>query len=414
MEDSQIKIHKANRLRINSYSLLSYIYFFFNAVGLPQGLLITNLLTPVFYVWLWKHKQKFILSGLFLFLIPYDIIHLYHGVEWISFIKSNLLFVSTYIFVLTFVYFINHYQNLGRLFKKILIANFIFTLIAVVVYFTPYRELLWYVRKFTASVDSLPRLALLTYEASYYSLMFVPVVFYYVLKVSFGQNRTNGFIILMMVFIPLLLSLSVGVLAASFIAFCSLLIIHHQSLLRNKKIMYSLIIGALTGIVTVIALGIFFPDNPIFVRMANIISGADTSANGRTIDSYTMAFRIAKLKSLFFGTGLGQIKILAPEMVRIYYNYWGELEVVRIPNTVAETMAIFGFSGLIIRFFIIFYLFFKTRVLNNYYRTVLFVFIFLYQFTGSYIMNIVEYVIWALAFSNVFQQFDVNKKGIVV
>jgi hypothetical protein len=37
----------------------------------------------------------------------------------------------------------------------------------------------------------------------------------------------------------------------------------------------------------------------------------------------------------------------------------------------------------------------------------LFIFIFVYQFTGSFITNLAEYVIWILAFTNAFPQFDV-------
>jgi hypothetical protein len=94
------------------------------------------------------------------------------------------------------------------------------------------------------------------------------------------------------------------------------------------------------------------------------------------------------------------------DVVQKYYEYWGDLTTVRIPNTMAETLAVFGIFGLMFRFFLEFYLFLKTRVLSNYYRTALFLFIFIYQFTGSYITNIVEYVIWAIAFSNNFKQFD--------
>jgi hypothetical protein len=124
-----------------------------------------------------------------------------------------------------------------------------------------------------------------------------------------------------------------------------------------------------------------------------------------------MAYRIAAERSLVFGSGLGQIKELAPEIVQKYYNYWGELDVVRIPNAMAETLAIFGYAGVFLRIAISFYFFVHTRVLNNYYRTALFIFIFIYQFTGSYLTNMVEYVIWALAFSGKFEMFD-KKKGL--
>jgi len=414
LKAEQEHIKSLNKIKVKPYSWLSYLYFFFNAVGLPHGLLFTNFLTPIFYIWLWKHHQRFILIGLFLILIPYDIIHLILGVEMKSFLISNLLFISTYIFVFAFVYFINHFKHLERIFKQILIANFAFTLLAVIVYFTPYRETLWYINKFTESVNHFSRLALLTYEAAYYSLLFVPIAFYYLLKVAFGQNKTNSFYILAMVIIPLLLSLSIGVIASSFFAFLILFIINRNQILRNRNIIYVLLFGSVICLITLILLGLFYSENPVFIRITNILSGADTSANGRTVDSFTMAFRIANLKSLVFGSGLGQIKVLAPEMVQIYYNYWGKLDVVRIPNSLAETLAIFGLSGLAIRFFIIFYLFFKTKVLNNYYRTSLFIFIFIYQFTGSYITSIAEYVVWTLAFSNVFKQFDVKRREYIL
>ncbi|MGZ5135232.1 MAG: hypothetical protein ACXWCG_08785, partial [Flavitalea sp.] len=51
--------------------------------------------------------------------------------------------------------------------------------------------------------------------------------------------------------------------------------------------------------------------------------------------------------------------------------------------------------------------FFKTKVWSNYYRLSLFLFIFIYQFTGSYLTNIAEYVIWILAFHpGLFTEFD--------
>lgn len=38
----------------------------------------------------------------------------------------------------------------------------------------------------------------------------------------------------------------------------------------------------------------------------------------------------------------------------------------------------------------------------------LFIFMFIYQFVGSFATNLAEYVIWILAFTNVFRQFDVK------
>jgi hypothetical protein len=48
-------------------------------------------------------------------------------------------------------------------------------------------------------------------------------------------------------------------------------------------------------------------------------------------------------------------------------------------------------------------------VWRNYYRLLLFTFIFIYQFTGSFITNVAEYVIWIMAFTPVFREFDKGK-----
>ena len=141
-------------LKMNKYAWLAYIYFFFNSVGLPFGVLYMNLLTPFFYFRILLKKKKEILHPLLFFLIPFDIIHFMNGVTWKNFILSNLLFISTYIFVYAFYIFINSYQHTGKLFKRILIVNFIFTMIALFVFFTPYRESMWYINKFTNIIFS--------------------------------------------------------------------------------------------------------------------------------------------------------------------------------------------------------------------------------------------------------------------
>ncbi len=397
------------RLKANPYSLLAHLYFFFNKAGLPFGLLYMHLLSPLFYFWLLHKKKKTILLPFLLVVVPFGIIHLLLGVDLKSFIISNILFTGSYVFTVAFYYFINHYEHLGKIFRQLLISNFIFTLIALAFFYTPYREVFWYVRKFTKSVDSLPRLAMLTYEASYYSLLFVPIAFYYLLKVFFKQNKMNTLLILALVLIPLLLSLSLGVILASLLTLLLFYCIHYEKVFMHKRFFNNLLLLSLLVVGVGLVLWIFFPSNPIVIRLQNILAGNDTSTNGRTSDSFFIAYCIAKEKSLWFGVGLGQIKILAPEFVHKYLRYWGELDVIRIPNAMGETLAMFGIVGVVLRFLIIFYFFFKTKVLSNYYRTFLFIFIFIYQFTGSFITNIAEYVIWALAFSNVFPQFNIHK-----
>lgn len=399
----------SRKARISKYSLLSYLYFFFNCAGLPGGLLYTNLITPVLYIWIIYKKKQPILYHFFLVLIPYDIIHLLWGVKLKSFIVSNLLLLSTYIFVVCCVYFFKHYQRIGHIFKNILLLNFVFTLIALVVYFTPFREIMWYKNKFTHSVDDFYRLAMFTFEASYYALLFAPVSIYFLLKLFFRQYTGNSLPLLLMCVLPLVLSLSLGVIGAMLFAFAMMILVNWEKVFYKRSFLTVVVAGVSSLVFLVLVLFVFFPENPVYIRLHNIYYGIDTSTRGRTTESFGLAWKVAAERSIWFGSGLGQIKELAHDIVKRYYDYWGDLEVVRIPNAVGETMAIFGITGIVLRFASIVYLFFKTKVLTNYYRTCIFFFVFIYQFTGSYITNIVEYVLWCIAFSGVFNQFD--RKG---
>jgi len=124
-------------------------------------------------------------------------------------------------------------------------------------------------------------------------------------------------------------------------------------------------------------------------------------------DAFILANKLLEKKNEFWGIGIGQIKIIGEATIRNYYLYYTDFRVA-IPNAVAETMAIFGWVGVSLRFLIEISLFFYTRVWTNYYRLLLFLFIFIYQFTGSFVTNVAEYVIWILAFTRTFQQFDIK------
>ena len=65
-----------------------------------------------------------------------------------------------------------------------------------------------------------------------------------------------------------------------------------------------------------------------------------------------------------------------------------------IPNAVGDTLAAFGIFGIALRLVLQIVFFFQNQgAYSNYYRLALFLFIFIYQFTGSFITNIAEYVI---------------------
>lgn len=348
------------------------------------------------------------------FLLVYDLVHLLVGVDLKSFIFSNALFILTYFSVVGFHYFINHYNGLGRIFKEIVILNALLVLIAIPFFFFPkdYQEWFWYINKLTKGVTNFPRLALFTYEASYYSLLLVPVLYYYICKYLFGSFSSNKWVFLLLISVPMLLSFSFGVIGVTAIAAVLLCIYFRKRLFRYRRafFIFASVIGIL--LVSLFVVFYFFPHNFLVIRIQNILAGTDTSTKGRTTESFTMAWRIASEKNIWFGAGLGQIKIVNLELVRKYYNYWGILPRYDIPNAIGETLAIFGVIGVALRIFLEIWLFIKTKVYTNYYRLALFLFIFIYQFTGSFITNIAEYVIWILAFSPVFIQYTISKRGL--
>jgi hypothetical protein len=209
-----------------------------------------------------------------------------------------------------------------------------------------------------------------------------------------------------MLFVPYVLSFSIGVISAALLAGIITWFVYFGRLTQKRRILNAIVYtGAVFGS-SMVVLVLFFRHNPVFSRIGNIFSGRDTSGKGRTIDAFILANKILDTGNEFWGIGIGQIKIIGENIIRSYYMYDPGVAVA-IPNAVAETWAMFGWVGVLLRVSIEVFLFFYARVWSNYYRLLLFLFIFIYQFTGSFITNTAEYVIWIMAFTNVFKQFDV-------
>ena len=212
---------------------------------------------------------------------------------------------------------------------------------------------------------------------------------------------------LLMLFIPYIFSFSIGVISAILIALILTWLIWFGRLTRKKRIFNAALSTGVTVVSVLMIMVIFFRNNPLFSRIGNFFIGKDTSGKGRTSDAFILADKILDKGNEYWGIGAGQIKILGANIIQDYYLYYKDFTAV-IPNSTAETLAVFGWIGFSLRFFIEIFLFFYTKVWTNYYRLLLFFFMFIYQFTGSFITNVAEYVIWILAFTNVFNQFDVK------
>jgi len=397
-------------MKLNKYFPFAFIYFFLNSLALPFGLTYTALLSPLLYYWVIVTRKKEILLPWLVGLSPFLIIHFINLVDTATYITSLVNYTAVYIFCHAFYIFLNVSVQKEKIFRKLLIVNFIFCLIAVATWFSPARELLWIQQSLANGVANTTRLKLFTYESSYYAVLFTPVFFFFLLQLVLKQNKMNSWLLLSMILLPYLLSFSIGVIAAVLFSMLLTVCLYGKTLLVKRRVLNLLAIGLSLSVAAFVVLLIFYPHNSFFIRIQDILSGKDTSGNGRTSEAFVLAGQILQQKSAAWGIGPGQIKILGGDIIRSFYLYPLDYSNIAIPNAAAETLAIFGWMGLTLRILAELFFFFYTRVWTNYYRLLLFLFIFLYQFTGSFITNIAEYVLWILAFTNAFPSFNIRGK----
>ena len=396
-------------MNVNKYFPFAFIYFFVNSLALPFGLTYTALLAPLFYVWILLIRKKEILLPFIAILLPFIVIHIMIvGVDTKTYAISLFNLLLVYVFCQAVYTFLHVCNDIEKIFRRILIINFVICLGAIPLYFTPYFSIFWDEQILTEGVGKLRRLRLFMYEPSYYALVFTPFFFFFLLQYFLSQNKIFEALLLLMLFLPYLLSFSIGVIGAVLAASFFTWITHFKKLTSKKRVANAIITGGFIIASIMLVLVFFFRQNPIFTRIGNILSGQDSSGKGRTVDAFLLACKILNEKNEYWGIGLGQIKLVGDNIIRNYYLYNMDI-VVTIPNAAAESLAIFGWIGFLIRILVEILLFFYTRVWTNYYRLLLFLFMFIYQFTGSFITNVAEYVIWILAFTNIFHQFDAKK-----
>lgn len=399
----------------NKYLPVALLYFFFNSVLLPFGLLYTTILTPVFIIWLYGSPSFKYIWYFFPVMAVFAAFHFSNGVVVEYYVRSTLLLFSVYVFCISFYEFLRRNTSLRNIYKNILLVNSILVLVALVALFIPKLTFtFWYNNEITSGFSRIKRLQLLTYEPSYYSTLLVPLAMYYYNKILLRQ-LPNPYLLLFLVSVPLILSLSFGVILGIILALFGMTLMNFKLFFPNRNLFF-IIIGS--GITLLVALAIFinlYPENVFVVRISNVFSGRDTSFNGRTFDSFYLGWQIAGEKSLLFGCGPGQVKVVGLDNFKVFYNYEKfTVSDIGIPNSLGDTLATFGLVGIGARLFAEVYLFFKTRVWTNYYRLSIFLFIFIYQFTGSFLTNIAEYVLWILAFfPALFEELDKRKPVLI-
>ena len=384
------------------------IYFFGNNFLLPEGLLYTAILTPVFLYYIYREGDfKLMIKWSLLLFIPIPF-QLLLGVDLKSYLISTTLLFTAWFFLFAAMRAVkNNVNNLAALFKTVLIINSILILLALVVLpFQALREVFWYSIPISPNIPGFPRLKLLAYEPSHYALLLSPVFFFYLLKTLTGKVN-HVLLAFVAVLLPILLSLSFGVIGAMVLALLTGTISYVKKL---PKFYWSYFFYSTLFIVGFVLLTWFiWPANPIFMRIENIFTGADTSAKGRLFNSFWFAWDLIKTHSLVMGVGPGQVKILAHDLIVNYYQYSGEYaEIVRIPNSMGEMLAIYGIYGFALKLFLELYFFIRLKIYNNFFNLVLFLFIFIYQFTGSFLINVAEIGVWVIAFNARFPEFEIN------
>ncbi len=387
-------------MKVNIYFLVVFIYFFVNAVGLPFGLTWMSVFAPLFYAWILLKRKKDVLLPFLFVLLPFAAIHLTRPhLEFEAYLVSLLNLLLVYVSCQAFYTLVRCTDVLENVFRRILFINFFACLLAIPLYFTPVWDWVWMEQSISAGISDFRRLKLFTYEPSYYALLFMPLFFFFLFGYFFRKNTIRPAFLLPMLILPLLLSFSIGVIGAAFIALLLTSAVHLRTFLKNRRIFNALVYSGAIAITGAFILFVFFRDNPLFLRIANIFEGQDTSGKGRTVDAFILAQKIIEGNEAW-GIGLGQIKTMGYDIIRSYYLYYTD-HPVAIPNAAAETLTIFGWVGLSLRILVQAVLFILTKPWKNPYRLTLFFFIFIYQFTGSYITNLGEYVCWILAFVEV-------------
>lgn len=381
--------------------LLILIFFIFNAVFLPPPLLWINFLS-VFYVFKVLNSKSVLILVAFVFLLSmFSIIHFYNRVDDLeSYRNSSLIYILVaYTAITVRVYLINNPVRFDAFYKPMVKYNFVLYVVGLILFFLEIPSKVFIVYKYDGG--SIPRMRGLLYEPSYYAFFLTPWVIYAILKNIKSKASKSDLKYFLLLIIPFLSTVSVGVISALLLALGMVGTLRVFSYMKfNRRVLF-----VTTAIFFALTILILLNSQVILSRVVSILSGEDGSSTQRTIGSFDVAYQIMKEKSTLFGIGSGQIKITGKEIFNSYFNYQ-ESNIPRIPNAIGETMATFGFVGLAIRLIIEFAIFIKFKVYKNNFLLALFLFLFIYQFTGSFITSTIEYVFWLLLTIPVFREFN--------
>jgi hypothetical protein len=379
------------RLSIHSYLPVAACYFFFNCAGLPLGLFYTTLFAPFIYLWLYLKGHRWLTLKFLLLLSPFILAHVAMGVASPAYyLRSLFLLWTVFIAVYGICRALMECTNVNRLFEELILLNFCAVILALASFPTPLRDLFWQDSAAVIVGEShVIRLNLLSTEPSAYALLMLPLLVFAALRV-FRHLSMRNLAYLFMIGLPFLLCQSFGGISMCVAGIgISLMTTNRRMLMRPKTFALVLCLGLVAG-------AALLTPNPISARVLQVATGGDSSTQSRTIFSFVAANAVASTKSLWWGAGLGQEKLVDFSDLGIGFA------TSVIPNAVAGTFAELGFLGVLVRLTVELFLFSKTRAYLSPFRIAMFVTAFITQFTGSYLTNVQEYLMWFLAFCPLF------------
>src|SRR3569833_3108364 len=83
---------------VHRYLPLAALYFFFNHAGLPNGLFLTTIFSPVLFLWLYLNGRHWLTTKFLLYLSPFILVQALMGISSpLFFLRSTLLLWTAYI-----------------------------------------------------------------------------------------------------------------------------------------------------------------------------------------------------------------------------------------------------------------------------------------------------------------------------
>lgn len=333
-------------------------------------------------------------------MLPFVLAHILLGIESpFYYARSLTLLWTTYVTTYALAFGLLRCRDVERLFEELIILNLLISLVALACLKTPLWHVFWIDDADIMGIGTphSRRLALLTTEPSVYANLMLPLLVFTILRALAWATKRNMMFV-GMIGLPFLLCQSFGGLSMGVAA------IGISSLWSSRRFLKRR--GALIGLgVLVLALAaLLFTNNPISARVLQVLSGGDSSTRSRTTVAFLVGLVVAMSKSIWWGVGLGQGKLVDVSDLRIGFT------VGIIPNAVAGTLAELGIVGVAVRFLLEGYLFFRMRVFANSFRMAMFVVAFVAQLTGSYLMDVQQYLIWCFAFLPFFPEFDLGSR----